>query len=602
MKDKERQAGDRLRREGYVIRTSNDKEKPELMELQCKNCGGFLELVDRTHAVCPYCGQKYLIDEAKGTVINVQVDYSGSDEMMEAVSSTKKTLVVFLIIASVIAAVILAFNVAARMSVFSTSDADGPVDENGILLRIFCKDIFGKEYEDISQEEFAQVKYIRCAYEQEGNETFNVIFYSFTDYQDCGSEEEFQETVKKWTYRTKMVSWPSDYTMFTGLTRIDNTDAVWLSLVEFSPDSRISYVDTDDRLDTVAAVLNPEYVKVLHIGIMGNNLQDIGQFKNLEELDVDTNLSTKEADISGISQCTSLKSLRLRCGEGYKGLEGLEDLKELKSLYIDKMPASQWGFLKGLSQLEELSVYTGEDADLSVLEGLPNLKKVDFLDRCYIPPQELERLRGVESLAIAVDEAESLEVLGSFEGLNALDMHMAIHEYGVPVDVSPLAGLQGLETLYMDNFWGGEFVGVEKLLNLPNLKTFRLGQKTGSSAELLMDMGALNGSDVLEELGLLNCHVKDAATGEELDFGFIAGFPGIRRLYLDGCGLEDISFAAGLGDLRACSLMENDIGDLSPLLECKKLGAVSVDKEAAAGVRFPEDVAVNTEAFVQIYE
>lgn len=598
----ERQTEDGLRREGYVIRTSNDKEKPELLELQCRNCGGFLELVDRTHAVCPYCGQKYLIDEAKGTIINVQVDYSGSDEMVEAVNSTKKTLIVFLIIAAVIAAVVLAFNIAARMSVFSSSDEDGLVDENGILLRIFCKDIFGKEYEDITEEEFASVKYIRCAYEREGSETFNVIFYSFTDYQDCESQEEFQETIKKWTYRTKMVSWPSDYTMFTGLTRIDNTDAVWLSLVKFSPDSRISYVDTDDRLDTVANVLNPEYVKVLHIGIMGNNLQDIGRFKNLEELDVDTNLSSKEADISGISQCSQLKSLRLRCGEGYKGLENLKDLKGLKSLYIDKMPASEWGFLKELPQLEELSIYTGEDADLSALEHLSNLKKVNFLDQCYILPEELEKLRGVEDLTIAVNQEACLEILGSFDSLKALDVHMAIHEYQVPVDVSPLAGLKGLEKLYMDNFWGCQYTGVEQLLNLPELKIFRLGQGAGSDAELLMDMGTFSKSQVLEELGMINCTVTDMVTGEQQDFGFVAEFPGLKRLYLDECGLEDISFVSGLKDLRACSLMGNDIMDLSPLLECKRLGMVSVDKEAAAGIRFPDDVWVNTEAFVKIYE
>ena len=69
-----KESGEDLRREGYVIRTSNIKERAELLELQCRNCGGFLELTDRTHAVCPYCGQRYLIDEAKGTVINVQVD------------------------------------------------------------------------------------------------------------------------------------------------------------------------------------------------------------------------------------------------------------------------------------------------------------------------------------------------------------------------------------------------------------------------------------------------------------------------------------------------------------------------------------------------
>ena len=57
-----------------------------------------------------------------------------------------------------------------------------------------------------------------------------------------------------------------------------------------------------------------------------------------------------------------------------------------------------------------------------------------------------------------------------------------------------------------------------------------------------------------------------------------------------------------LKDLRACSLKDNDIRDLSPLLACRRLELVSVDKEAAAGVEFPGDVEVNTEVFVRIYE
>ncbi len=598
----EKRSGEDLRREGYVIRTSNTGERAELLELQCKNCGGFLELVDRTHGVCPYCGQKYLIDEAKGTIINVHVDYSGSEEMKEAVNSTKKTLIIFLIVAAVITAGILVFNIAARKSVFSTSDADAPVDENGILLRIFCKDIFGKEFEDITAEEFARIRYIRCAYEREGSETFNVISYSFTNYEDCDSEEAFQDTVKKWTYRSKQVSWPSDYTMFTGLTRIDNTDAVWLSLVRFSPDCRISYVDTDDRLDTVAAVVNPENVKVLHIGIMGNNLADIGQFKNLEELSVDTNLSSRTADISGISQCRHLKSLKLRCGEGYEGLESLTELKELKSLYIDKMPAPEWGFLKGLDQLEELFIYTGEDADLSVLKALPNLRKVDFLDQCYILPEELKKLSAVEELTAAVREPECLPVLAGFENLRSLDLHMAIHVYDEPVDISPLADIRGLEALYLDNFWGCQYTGAESVLNLPGLKVFRLGQGAGSDAEILMDEELLKGSGVLEEIGFLNCRILDPVTQEDRDFGFIARFPGVKRLYLDECGLTDISFAAELGDLRECSLMDNAITDLSPLLTCRKLAAVGADEAAALGTKFPGDVAVSTDIFHKIYE
>jgi hypothetical protein len=145
-------------------------------------------------------------------------------------------------------------------------------------------------------------------------------------------------------------------------------------------------------------------------------------------------------------------------------------------------------------------------------------------------------------------------------------------------------------------------VGVETLLSLPSLKAFRLDQGTGSDSQILIDTEALEGNAGLEELGIINCVIKDLGTEEEGDFGFVSRFGGLKRLYLDECGLTNISFVEELGDLRACSLMDNDIRDLSPLLACRKLEAVSVDREAAAGVEFPGDVMVNTEIFEKIYE
>lgn len=163
----------------YVIRTSNQNEKAELLRLECQNCGASLELVDKTHARCPYCGQKYLIDEAKGTIVHVQVDYSGNEEMYRAVNNTRNTLILFLVVGALITLIVLGFNIAAKKSVFSTSDNDLPVDAHGELLVIFCKDIFEKEYKEITPEEFASIRYLRCSYEREGSEDFNVISYSF---------------------------------------------------------------------------------------------------------------------------------------------------------------------------------------------------------------------------------------------------------------------------------------------------------------------------------------------------------------------------------------------------------------------------------------
>jgi hypothetical protein len=35
---------------------------------------------------------------------------------------------------------------------------------------------------------------------------------------------------------------------------------------------------------------------------------------------------------------------------------------------------------------------------------------------------------------------------------------------------------------------------------------------------------------------------------------------------------------------------------------CKKLEIISVDKKAASSARFPEDVSINTEPYIRIYE
>ena len=157
--------------DAYTIRTSVYNERPELMGMECKNCGGVLELKDRTHAVCPYCGQKYLIDEAKGTSVNIHVDYSGSNEMRRAVNRARNALLIFLAVAAVLVVIILGFNIAAKKSVFSTSDSDIPVGGDGQLLAIFLEDIFGKEYKDITAEELGSIRYIKCFYEREGSET-----------------------------------------------------------------------------------------------------------------------------------------------------------------------------------------------------------------------------------------------------------------------------------------------------------------------------------------------------------------------------------------------------------------------------------------------
>ncbi len=581
-----------------------EKKIGEALKLECTNCGGTLELEDKTHALCPYCGRRYLIDEAKGTVIYIQVDYSGNEELKGRVNRARRLLVGFLAMASVVVLIIFGFNIAARRSVFSTSDEDLPADAGGELLVIFCKDIFGKNFDEITPEELESIRYLRCSYEREGDREFNVISYSFTDYQDCEDEREFQRTVKKWTYRTRMVSWPSDYSMFTGLTRVDTTGSAWLSMLHFAEGNQISYVETEDSLDMVAQVLNPEAIKILHLGVMGRSLEGVEQFTGLEEFVVDTTLASESVDVSGIEECRNLKNLRLSCGESYTGLDKLKALPDLASLYIDHVPVGECGFLEDLSGLRELSVCAGETPELKPLESLENLERLYFIDQKYIPAEEigiLQGINGLKELMIAIDDRECLEELGKLGSLRALDLHMAIFEYQVPADVSVLGGLTCLERIQLDNFYGREITGVEPILNLPGLKTFRLGRISSSPVKLMLDTGVLKDNPSIEELGFTACRPESLAGGEELDFGFLKHYPGVRWLYLDDCGVRDVSFVNGMEDLRGCSLKRNNIDDLSPVLGCRRLEVVCGDENVIGTAEFPPEVQVYTKVYEGIY-
>lgn len=55
-------------------------------------------------------------------------------------------------------------------------------------------------------------------------------------------------------------------------------------------------------------------------------------------------------------------------------------------------------------------------------------------------------------------------------------------------------------------------------------------------------------------------------------------------------------------DLRACSLKNNEISDLSPLSGCRKLEIVCADKESVKGLKLLKEVEVYTELYVSIYE
>lgn len=561
--------------EEYTIHTSVDNESAELVKMACTNCGAPLTVVDKTHAKCPYCGQTYLIDEAKGIVVNVSVDYGDSVEVQQSVKKTQRMIIGFLIVALLVTAIIFAVNMAANSSVFSSSDSDAPIEENGNLLVIFCKDIFQKEYKDITPEEFAGIRYIKYNYQRDDRtkENYHTIEYSFTNYEDCESEEEFSDTVHTWSYEDSKASWPSDFTMLTGLTRLDTTDSLWLSLLSFAEDCKISYIATDDSLEVVTSAINPEHVKVLDLGTFSNNLKGLEQYENLEVLKAKNASMYNTADLSGIRKCSKLKQLELNCATAYEGMEEIAELPELISLSINAVELSDCGFLKEMPQLEELTINPGEGADLSILSHLPNLKKLDMGNDTLDSIEPLLELTRLEDLTISVDTLENITKLAELKQLKALRLHTSYWEvdegyHDVPLDISVFSQLPELETLYVSSFYNGGVSGAESVLNMPGLKSFGVSASLGDfhiNPELLTE------NPSLETFCLEEATVCDAVTGEEGNFDFLFCYPNLEELWIQDCDLETVDFMAQLKNLERCHLEQNDITDYSPLQACKKL-------------------------------
>lgn len=88
----------------------------------------------------------------------------------------------------------------------------------------------------------AQIRYIKYDYLRENDEWVNRIYYSFTNYEDCDSEEEFLETIQSWSSNDPYVVRATDFSMFTGITRVDTDNSVGLSDITFSKEAHISYV------------------------------------------------------------------------------------------------------------------------------------------------------------------------------------------------------------------------------------------------------------------------------------------------------------------------------------------------------------------------
>ena len=116
-------------------------ETTQYLKLQCPDCGAPLSVQDKSHAVCSHCGQKFIIDEAGGLIVNMDVDYGDGKDTKNTINATLIVMGFVLGIAFIVLIAVFSSNYDAINSRLFSSDYDLLGREKDPVT-IFCEDIF----------------------------------------------------------------------------------------------------------------------------------------------------------------------------------------------------------------------------------------------------------------------------------------------------------------------------------------------------------------------------------------------------------------------------------------------------------------------------
>lgn len=571
-------------------------EPTNYLKLQCPDCGARIKIIPTQGADCPACGRKFLIDEAGGLVVNVNVDYGDAKKNKIAFFIILIKLGYIFGIALTVLLIIFGFNYEAIHSRLSSSDYEwfNPGTE---VSHKFCEDIFGKDYKDISKEELESIRYINYDNERLSgtNEFLHIIEYSFTDYQDCESEDAFMKTVKKWTFQESSGDEAMNFSMFTGLTRFTLEGYPHnIGKNSFAKSADIRYVTSYSDsfgIESIKELVNPEKVEILECKVY-DNLQGLDSFPNLKSLNIRIQ-NWQTFDFSHIEHCKNLEKLTVtRLADTYLGLSKIGTLENLKSLSLENMFLHNCGFISNLTKLEELTIkLDDENPKTEILKNLNNLNSLHLLGLGYVSEEDIASFADVEELKLSVNTLEAVEELAKLKNLRVLDVHMEVPCDDMDawsrksvLDLSCLAELSDLEYLHIqpeqEIFSKALYVyGLEPILNHPKLKGIYINEQVRTTFQysydeeitLCMDTALLNNNDKLKQLQFVGCIFEDLKTQTPIKPTFLQNYTNLEYLVMDSCGIDKISFVKSMPHLKYCSFVQNEIEDFSPLKECKFL-------------------------------
>ena len=206
--------------------------------------------------------------------------------------------------------------------------------------------------------------------------------------------------------------------------------------------------------------------------------------------------------------------------------------------------------------LYELDESVARDRGISSLEGLQyaiNLEDAQLWDNAISDATPLANLENIEWLNLNFNRVNDLTPFQNLTSLRGLFLAGSSNAY---TDMEPITGLTQLEMLDVSDHNLGSLAFLEDFSNLTRLWTWENDLDAA-------DMAVLSGKD----LNWLNI---DRNTIDSLSF--LSDFPNLEIIEARGLGISDISVLQGLSKLNTVSLDDNEIIDITALVNNSGIG------------------------------
>ena len=371
----------------------------------------------------------------------------------------------------------------------------------------------------------------------------------------------------------------------------------------------------------ISPLTNLENLKTLYLGGTDINVEQLGDFPNLENLSISMYYidSTDNYDYSKIAEYTNLKELTISNSKGFdcsilenlknletlylqggiiKNYEQIGNVPTLKTLYMTNMKGivTNIEFLSNLTKLTTLDLRDNNITNIEPLENLMELTNVN-LTQNSINPEEEGNKRTIEALKqrdvnlvmdeydktiniTFVDEEMKKQLIQQGYDINK-DNELSTYEMQqIYSFTSYTAGIKSIEDLkYATNLNYLSLLALEEnkiditpLSNLTNLQTIEM---TGSNIEW-GDFSALKNLTNLKNLKISIYSSAGQTTQTTMDFEGLKANTNLDTFSIAGDYLN-ISDALTLNNLRELSItqqlryVQDDIIDLTPIKDFERL-------------------------------